>query len=84
MANWITVPTKYADGIEVRDGKNIKRLRSGDMYAAFDEMNVFETGSTTSVEFWLGGELVCSYFIKPHLARAFEVRWSHESDYVAE
>jgi len=97
----IEVPTKYADGIEVKNGCELKRLRGGDLRATFDEMKIFETDSTTSdsqeshsivdssesttsVEFWLGGKLVCSYFIKPHLARAFEVRWSHESDYIAE
>jgi hypothetical protein len=84
MAEHIEVPTKYADGIEVKNGSELKQLHSGDMYAAFDEMNVFETDSTASVEFWLGGELVCSYFIKPHLARRFEVEWSRISDYVSE
>ena len=84
MAHYIEVPTKYADGIEVKNGDDLKRLRGGDLRATFDEMKIFETDSTTSVEFWLGGELVCSYFIKPHLARAFEVRWSHISDYVVD
>jgi len=84
MANWITVPTKYTDGIEVKNGDDLKRLRGGDLRATFDEMKIFETDSTTSVEFWLGGELVCSYFVESHLARAFEVRWSHDSDYIAE
>jgi hypothetical protein len=84
MAEYIEVPTKYVDGIEVKNGSELKQLHSGDLRATFDEMKIFETDSTTSVEFWLGGELVCSYFIKPHLARRFEVAWSHESDYICD
>ena len=84
MAEHIEVPTKYADGIEVKNGDDLKRLKGGDLRATFDEMKVFNTESTTSVEFWLGGKLVCSYFVEPHLARRFAVQWSHESDYIAE
>lgn len=84
MAKQITLPAKYVNGIEVKNGDKINRLSCGDLRATFDEIKVFKTEFTTSVEFWLGSELVCSYFVKPHLARRFEVAWSHISDYIVD